>query len=112
MSTTNDNAVPEVDIAEAKRLVDAGALLLDVREHDEWNAGHAPDAKHIPLGEVQRRSDELPEDRDVVAICGMGGRSARATEALLRQGYRVVNVAGGMKAWAAAGYPVVRDDPA
>ena len=110
MSNTNDEtAIPEIDIEEAKRLVDAGALLLDVRENDEWAAGHAPDAMHIPLGEVQRRSDELPDDREVVAICGMGGRSARATAALLRQGYNVVNVAGGMKAWAAAGYPVVQD---
>lgn len=101
---------PEIDPAEAALKVESGAFLLDVREPDEWAAGHAPGAKHIPLGELSARVDEVPEDRPVVAICRVGGRSAKATIALNNAGYDVVNLAGGMRAWAAAGQPVVTDD--
>ena len=102
--------VPEVDAAEGRRRVEGGALLLDVREPDEWAAGHAPDARAIPLGQVQARLDELPTDRPIVAICRSGGRSASVTEALTAWGFDAVNLAGGMRAWAAAGFPVVTDD--
>ena len=98
--------VPEVMAAD----VDEAALLLDVREDDEWQAGHAPGAQHIPLGQLGARFEELPKDRAIVAICRVGGRSARATEALRGAGYDVVNLTGGMRAWAAAGKPVVTDD--
>jgi rhodanese-related sulfurtransferase/glyoxylase-like metal-dependent hydrolase (beta-lactamase superfamily II) len=110
-TTVMPNApVPEVDAAEGRRRVEGGALLLDVREPDEWAAGHAPDARAIPLGQVQARLDELPTDRPIVAICRSGGRSASVTEALTAWGFDAVNLAGGMRAWAAAGYPVVTDD--
>jgi rhodanese-related sulfurtransferase len=102
--------VPEVLAADAAASVEGGALLLDVREPDEWLAGHAPDAQHIPLGQLGARFEELPKDRPIVCICRVGGRSARATEALRGAGYDVVNLAGGMRAWAAAGQPVVTDD--
>jgi rhodanese-related sulfurtransferase len=105
-------AVPELSPEEGSAAVESGALLLDVREPDEWNAGHAPGAQHIPLGELGARVDELPKDRRIVAICRVGGRSARATEALRNAGYDVINLAGGMRAWAAAGQPVVTDDGA
>jgi rhodanese-related sulfurtransferase len=104
--------VPEVDAAQGALDVEGGALLLDVRENDEWQAGHAPGAQHIPLGELGARVEELPKDRHIVCICRVGGRSARATEALRGAGYDVVNLAGGMRAWAAAGQPVVTDDGA
>jgi rhodanese-related sulfurtransferase len=103
------NDVPEVDAAEGRRRVEQGALLLDVREPDEWTAGHAPEAVFIPLGEVQARLDEIPTDRAIVAICRSGARSGRVTEALTAWGYDAVNLAGGMRAWAAAGLPVVTD---
>ena len=90
--------------------VASGALLLDVREPDEWAAGHAPGAKHLPLGELGARVEELPKDRPIVAVCRVGGRSGKATEALVNAGYDVVNLAGGMQAWDAAGQPVVTDD--
>jgi rhodanese-related sulfurtransferase len=102
--------VPEVTAADGAQRVESGALLLDVREPDEWQAGHAPGAQHIPLGELGARLEELPKDRPIVCICRVGGRSARATEALRGAGYDVVNLAGGMRAWAAAGQPVVTDD--
>src|SRR4051795_923966 len=102
--------VPDVTVEDAAGLVEGGALLLDVREPDEWQAGHAPGAGHIPLGELGWRVEGLPNDRSIVCVCRVGGRSARATEALRGAGYEVVNLAGGMRAWAAAGQPVVTDD--
>ncbi|OQO90780.1 rhodanese-like domain-containing protein [Saccharomonospora piscinae] len=86
-------------------------VLLDVREPDEWAAGHAPDAIHIPLGDLPSRAGELPEladDRPVHVICRTGGRSARAAAWLNAAGIvDAVNVAGGMKTWQAAGRPMV-----
>jgi rhodanese-related sulfurtransferase len=95
---------------EARALLDAGAMLLDVREIDEWQAGHAPDAQFVPQGEVPARTDELSADRRIVAICRSGSRSERVTRFLRAQGFDVVNLAGGMRAWAAAGFDVVNDD--
>jgi rhodanese-related sulfurtransferase len=93
--------------------VDDTAFLLDVREPDEWTAGHAPDARHVPLGTLDARyADELPTDRPIVAICRVGGRSQRAAATLRQAGYDVANLAGGMIAWAEAGKPVVTDDGA
>jgi rhodanese-related sulfurtransferase len=102
--------VPQIDAVEAHRLVDNGAFLLDVREDDEWAAGRAPVAVHIVLAEVPSRAAEVPTDRQVVAVCRGGGRSQKAAEFLRQQGVDILNVTGGMRAWAEAGYPVVRDD--
>lgn len=102
--------VPSVDVGEARRLLDDGALLLDVRRDDEWRAGHAPDARHIPLDQLTVRAGEVPSDRPVVAVCRSGARSGRATRLLRGAGLDVVNLAGGMQAWARAGGDVVRDD--
>ncbi len=86
------------------------ALVLDVREPDEWAAGHAPGAVHIPLGDVPARIGELPEsDGPLPVVCRSGGRSSRAVQWLEGQGYDVVNVDGGMKAWSAAGKHMVAD---
>lgn len=104
------SAIEEIDPATTQRLVGAGALLLDVRNPDEWMMGHAPDAVLVPLGELGDRHTELPRDRRIAVICRSGGRSARAVEALVGAGYDAVNVAGGMRAWADAGLPVVTDD--
>ena len=103
---------PEITAIEAKRMADDGALLLDVREDDEWAAGHAPDAVHIALGNLQAEHTAIPNDRPIVAICRVGGRSQRATVALRDIGYDIVNMTGGMRAWAEAGQPVVTDDGA
>ncbi len=79
-----------------------GAALLDVREDDEWAAGHAPQAVHIPLAEVPGRLDELPAG-DLYVVCRSGGRSARAAAYLNSGGYTAINVEGGMQSWQAAG---------
>jgi rhodanese-related sulfurtransferase len=89
-----------------------GAFLLDVREDDEWVAGHAPDAIHIPLGELSNRGIEVPRDQTVYVICRSGGRSARAAFALVASGWDAVNVAGGMQDWARAGRPMTAESGA
>lgn len=99
----------DLTATEAVASIDSGALLLDVREHFEWIDGHAPDAVHIPMGELGERVGELPTDRMIVCICHVGARSAMVADALNRGGWTAVNVQGGMRAWAAAGYPVVDD---
>ncbi len=91
---------------EASDLKRGGAVLLDVREVDEWKAGHAPGARHVPLGDVASRRDSLPRDRRLVVICRSGHRSSRATALLLRSGFDAVNLDGGMRAWANAGLPL------
>lgn len=92
--------------------VPEGAVLLDVREDDEWAAGHAPGAVHIPMGQIVQRIDELATllpDRPVRVVCRSGGRSARVTAYLQQAGWDVLNVDGGMRAWAAAGRPMVAE---
>ena len=96
-----------VSAAQAAALADRGAVLLDVREPDKWQAGHAPRARHIPLGQIPRRASELPKGRAVVTVCRSGARSARAAALLAREGREVSNLAGGMRAWMRAGLPVV-----
>ena len=102
--------IAEVDVNAARAAQESGeAALLDVREDDEWAAGHAPGALHIPLGQVAARASELPAG-PVNVICHAGGRSAQACAVLAGQGRaEVANVRGGMLAWAQAGLPVARD---
>lgn len=95
--------LPAVDAAD----VPSDAFLLDVREADEWAAGHAEGALHIPMGEVVARAAELPADRRVHVVCRVGGRSAQVAQYLIVQGLDAVNVEGGMQRWAAAGRPLV-----
>ena len=99
----------DVDVQEASRAAEEGrALLLDVREHEEWAHGRAPGAVHVPMSEL--RTDSVPRDRPVLVICRVGGRSAAVADALAGLGYDAVNVTGGMQAWASAGLPVVADE--
>ncbi|WP_335971885.1 MULTISPECIES: rhodanese-like domain-containing protein [Streptomycetaceae] len=100
--------LPAVDAA----AVPADATLLDVREDDEWAAGHAKGALHIPMGEVVGRLAELPEGGTVHVVCRVGGRSAQVAQYLIAQGVDAVNVSGGMLDWEAAGRPVVDDSGA
>jgi rhodanese-related sulfurtransferase len=86
-----------------------GIYLLDVREDDEWAAGHAPDAVHIPVGALNQRVGEIPQDQEVYVICRSGARSAYAAQALAGAGWRAVNVADGMTGWAVAGRPMVSE---
>jgi rhodanese-related sulfurtransferase len=98
-------AVPAVSVAD----LPADAPLLDVREGDEWAAGHAPGARHIPMSELTARLGEVPADDPLYVVCRSGGRSARVVAFLAGQGYPAVNVDGGMQSWAAQGRAVVAD---
>ncbi|MFS8479334.1 MAG: rhodanese-like domain-containing protein [Micromonosporaceae bacterium] len=99
--------VPSVSVNE----IPADAYLLDVREDDEWVAGHAPGARHVPMSDVPSRLDEVPTERDVVVVCRSGGRSGKIVEFLRARGWdNVLNLDGGMKDWAASGRPLVSED--
>lgn len=83
------------------------AVILDVRRQDEWDAGHAPTAVHIPIEELPARVADLPQsDGPLPVVCRGGGRSSRATKWLNENGHDAVNVTGGMKAWHAADKPM------
>lgn len=84
--------------------------LLDVREPEEWRAGHIDGAVHIPMGQLNARRDELATDRMIVAVCRSGARSGAVADALQRAGYQAQNLDGGMYAWADARLPFVAED--
>jgi rhodanese-related sulfurtransferase len=111
------NAMDEVEAAQAQiadvpTTFDGSVVLLDVREDDEWQRGHAPGAQHIPMGQVPSRLGEIDADAKLFVVCQAGGRSQRVAQYLARNGYTPVNVSGGMQAWAGAGRPVITDDGA
>jgi len=81
--------------------------LLDVREMDEWDAGHIDGAQHIPLGDLGARLAEVPKDRVVVAVCRSGSRSDRAAKGLRLSGYQAENLEGGVTEWSRSGLPLV-----
>lgn len=99
---TEGGMVAQVPAAE----LPADAFVLDVREHDEWDAGHVPGAVHIPLGELGARYTEIGRDRPLFVICRSGNRSAHAAQALAGAGWDARNVADGMMGWQAAGQPM------
>ena len=99
------NGVPEISVQD----LPADAVLLDVREQDEWDAGHIEGAVHMPMSEVPARLGDLPEADPLYIVCRSGNRSGRAAAWLNAQGIDSVNVAGGMKAWAFAGKPMAAD---
>ena len=102
--------IPIVSVDEARERLAQDAVMLDVREPDEWQAGHVADATWVPMGELAARQDEIPKDRFLVVACRSGNRSARVTQALVAAGYDAANLVGGLQAWAEAGQPLVRDD--
>jgi rhodanese-related sulfurtransferase len=98
---------PSTTAADARATAERGdAVLLDVREPHEWKAGHAPQAKNIPLSQLHARASELTPDRRYVAVCRSGSRSRHATARLRAAGLDVVNLKGGMSGWARAGLPL------
>lgn len=101
-------SVPEVTPEEALRRQQAGALIVDVREPEEWRAGHIPGAVHVPLGELSGRVRELDPERELILVCRSGNRSAQATALLQQAGFRqVYNLAGGLIAWGRHRLPII-----
>ena len=87
-----------------------GLLVLDVREDDEWQAGHVAGSVHVPLMELGQRYAELPRSGQTLVVCRVGSRSAYAAGFLIQQGIDAVNLEGGLVAWASAGRELVADD--
>lgn len=105
VTTPGQAPIPQIGVD----AVPADSTVLDVREDDEWAAGHIEGAVHIPLSELPARLSDLPDADPLVVICRSGGRSAQATAYLQQIGIEAVNLDGGMRAWDAAGRPMVTD---
>jgi rhodanese-related sulfurtransferase len=115
--------VEDLSLQTCLEKLEAGALLLDVRNRDEWDAGHAPQALFLPLPQLKGNisgsiaevrkwiTEHCPDgaDGEVVAICRSGQRSHKAAEILVANGIRACNLAGGMQAWAEAGLEMVSE---
>ncbi len=101
------SSIPAIDITEIAHELEQGSILIDVREQHEWNAGHAPDALHLPLQQLRTLHTTLTVGTRYLAICRSGSRSQAAAEFLQKLGHTAVNVRGGMLAWEDAGYPVM-----
>ena len=100
--------ITEIAPAEAAREVERGALLIDVREKEDWEAAHVPGATHLRRGEVELEIEDIAPalDTPIICHCGGGSRSALVAESLQRMGYtNVRSLAGGFKAWRQAGLP-------
>mgnify|MGYP006319794061 CR=1 FL=1 len=110
MNFINNSKSDGASVLEAKAAVDAGAILLDVREADEFEAGHAAGAISIPLSELNERYTELDKDAEIYCICKSGGRSGQAAGALVDAGYDVTNVIGGSLDWYGEGLPFISDN--
>lgn len=109
--------VEDLGLDASRKRLEAGALLVDVRNKDEWDAGHAPQAYFLPLPQLQtntsgaiaeirrrlERDTDKEADPEVIVVCRSGKRSQKAAEILVANGVRASNLAGGMKAWAEAG---------
>jgi rhodanese-related sulfurtransferase len=105
----SEPSIAHATIAELPMEFGPGTVLLDVREDDEWDRGHAAAAQHIPMGQVPGRLDEIDRSAKLYVICKAGGRSAKVAEFLARDGFEPTNVEGGMLAWDSAGRPVITD---
>ena len=101
--------LPETDVAHLPPELPGEVAVLDVREPDEWAAGHIEGALHIPMREVPGRLADVPVDGQVLVVCKVGARSAQAVGYLRQQGYHAVNLDGGLLEWEAAGRALVSE---
>ncbi|MGI8946793.1 MAG: rhodanese-like domain-containing protein [Ornithinimicrobium sp.] len=108
-STGSDSEQPDVPTIDVSEVAD-DATILDVRESDEWQAGHAPGAVLSPLANLPTSLGNVPHGEQIPVICRSGGRSSKAVEWLQREGFDAVNVDGGMRAWAKADKPMVSEN--
>lgn len=87
-------------------------LVIDVRQPDEFRTGHIAGASLVPLGELSRHMNNLPQDREIVCVCASGNRSGSAVRRLVGAGFNAINMRGGMLAWRRAGFPVKKGNMA
>lgn len=109
MAAEAQDARSEVTRQEARKLIDEGAQLVDVRAEHEWEAGRIPGAKHVPLAELNERTGEIEPGRPVVLYCRGGTRSTMAAEALAAAGYDAAKLTGGIVGWEEEGLPLEPD---
>jgi rhodanese-related sulfurtransferase len=101
----------EISVQEANELLNRGeAVLVDVREPHEWDAGRIPGARHVQLEHLASQADTIPRDKQVIFQCRLGVRSAMATKAFRASGYDALSMAGGIQAWHDAGLPLEPED--
>src|SRR3954466_8986488 len=103
----------EIPTAEGSGVPDPlpeGLLVLDVREDDEWQAGHVPGSVHVPLRQLGERYADLPDADQTLVVCRVGSRGAYAAGFLLQRGVDAVNLAGGLVSWESAGRALIADD--
>jgi rhodanese-related sulfurtransferase len=98
--------VKEVSREEARKLIDEGAQLIDVRADHEWEAGRIAGAKHVPLPELPQATAELDKDRPVVVYCRGGNRSSMAAAALTDAGYDAAKLSEGIVGWSGDELPL------
>lgn len=104
-SPTAEAYPAEITVEQASEKREQGAFILDVREPDEWQQFHIPDATLIPLGELDSRVNELPKDQEIVVVCRTGRRSAQGRDILRQAGFsQVSSMSGGMMEWQEKGY--------
>jgi rhodanese-related sulfurtransferase len=96
--------MPEVGAAEAKQIIDSGSQLIDVRTDVEFEAGHIPGARHVPLADIQREAGGLNREKPVVLYCRSGNRSGPAADAFAASGWDAHSIEGGLIAWDEAGF--------
>lgn len=112
----DDEVLPYTTIGtdEAKKMIDAGARIVDVRRPDEWDRGHIAEADLVTIDGIyafgeRLKEQNLPKDEDVIFVCASGQRSAMASEIALLLGFnKVYNVANGMHGWINRNYPIER----
>ncbi|MFN8163216.1 MAG: rhodanese-like domain-containing protein [Solirubrobacterales bacterium] len=100
----------EVSRDEARKLIEGGAQVVDVRAEHEWEAGRIAGATHLPLGQLAERAGEIDRERPVILYCRGGNRSTMATAALADAGYDAAKLTEGITGWAEAGLPLDPED--
>jgi rhodanese-related sulfurtransferase len=106
MADAPQGEAKEVSREEARKLLDEGAQLVDVRADHEWDAGHIAGAEHLPLPELPQRNGEIDKDRPVVVYCRGGNRSSMATAALNEAGFDAVKLSEGIVGWSEDNLPL------
>lgn len=105
--------LPSISVDQLPEQLPEGTVLLDVREDDEWAAGHVEGAVHVPMNQLPQRLQfdpgPLTPDAPLLVVCKVGGRSAQVVAWLVRQGYDATNLTGGLLAWEAAGRPITAE---
>jgi rhodanese-related sulfurtransferase len=100
----------DIDRSEARKLIEDGAQLLDVRADHEWEAGRIAGATHLPLAELAERTGEIDRERPVILYCRGGNRSTMAAAALAEAGYDAMKLEEGIVGWDEEGLPLEPDE--